>query len=98
MTPATRAKRTGIAAVVPRVGARRKTQGVIKRVADATTNEVLGVSRVGESAGALIHKATMVLHFRAMLQDVIALLHEYPPMAEALSPDKAPRKLSCCAE
>ena len=98
MTPATRAKRTGIAAVVPRVGAMRKTQGVIKRVADATTNEVLGVSRVSESAGALIHEATMALHFRAMLQDVIALLHGYLPMAEALSRYKAPRKRSCCAE
>ena len=69
MTPETRAKRTYIAAVVSRAGAMRKTQGVIKMVADATTNEVLGVFMIGESAGAAIHEAAMAQHFRATLQD-----------------------------
>lgn len=40
MTPATRAKRTCIAAVVPRAGAMRKTQGVIKLVADTGRSSV----------------------------------------------------------
>jgi mercuric reductase len=90
-------------ALVPRAGAIRKTQGVIKMVAAATTHEALGVSMVGESAGEVIHEAAMALHFRATLHDFIALLHVYPTMAEALklvalSRFKDPRKLSCCAE
>jgi mercuric reductase len=89
--------------LVPRAGAIRKTQGLIKMVADATTHEVLGVSMVGESAGEVIHEAAMALHFRATLRDFIDLVHVYPTMAEALkiaaiSRFKDPGKLSCCAE
>jgi mercuric reductase len=72
-------------------------------VADATTGEVLGVSMVGHSAGEVIHKAAMALHFRATLRDFIDLVHVYPTMVEALkiaaiSRFKDPGKLSCCAE
>lgn len=89
--------------LVPRAGAIRDTRGVVKMVADAATNEVLGVSMVGNSAGEVIHEAAMGLHFRAKIQDFIGLLHVYPTMAEALkivaiSRFKDPGKLSCCAE
>lgn len=36
--------------LVPRAGAIRDTRGIVKMVADADTNEVLGVSMVGVSA------------------------------------------------
>lgn len=89
--------------LVPRAGAIRDTRGIIKMVADADTEEVLGVSMVGNSAGEVIHEAAMAVHFRAKLQDFIDLLHVYPTMAEALkivaiSRYKNPAKLSCCAE
>ncbi|HZP82032.1 MAG TPA: mercury(II) reductase [Chthonomonadaceae bacterium] len=89
--------------LVPRAGAIRDTRGLIKMVADANTNEVLGVSMVGNSAGEIIHEAAMALRFRAKLHDFIDLLHVYPTMAEALkivaiSRYKNPEKLSCCAE
>jgi len=89
--------------LVPRAGAIRDTRGAIKTVADADTNEVLGVSMVGVSAGEVIHEAAMALRFRATLNDFIDLLHVYPTMAEALkivaiSRYKDPAKLSCCAE
>ncbi len=88
--------------LVPRAGAIRDTRGAIKMVADAETNEVLGVSMVGASAGEVIHEAAMALRFRATLDDFIDLLHVYPTMAEALkivaiSRYKDPAKLSCCA-
>jgi mercuric reductase len=90
-------------ALVPRAGAIRDTRGLIKMVADADTNEVLGVSMVGHSAGEVIHEAAMALRFRATIHDFIDLLHVYPTMAEALkivaiSRYKDPAKLSCCAE
>ncbi len=89
--------------LVPRAGAIRDTRGVIKMVADADTDEVLGVSMVGAAAAEVIHEAAMGLRFRAKLDDFIDLLHVYPTMAEALkivaiSRYKDPGKLSCCAE
>jgi mercuric reductase len=76
---------------------------MIKMVADDDTEEVLGVSMVGNSAGEVIHEAAMGLRFRARVSDFIDLLHVYPTMAEALkivaiSRHKDPSKLSCCAE
>jgi mercuric reductase len=89
--------------LVPRAAAIRDTRGAIKMVADADTNEVLGVSMVGVNAGEVIHEAVMGLRFRAKLDDYIDLLHVYPTMAEALkvvaiARYKDPAKLSCCAE
>ena len=89
--------------LVPRAGAIRDTHGMIKMVADDETEEVLGVSIVGNSAGEVIHEAAMAMRFHAKLRDFIDLLHVYPTMAEALkivaiSRFKDPAKLSCCAE
>jgi len=89
--------------LVPRAGAIRDTRGIIKMVADAKTDEVLGVSMVAPNAGEVIHEAAMALRFRARLQDFIDQLHVYPTMAEALkivaiSRFKDPSRLSCCAE
>jgi len=89
--------------LVPRAGAIRDTRGMIKMVADDDTEEVLGVSMVGNSAGEVIHEAAMAMRFHAKIQDFIDMLHVYPTMAEALkivaiSRYKDPAKLSCCAE
>jgi mercuric reductase len=89
--------------LVPRAGAIRDTRGIIKMVADAESDEVLGVSMVGHNAGEVIHEAAMALRFGARVQDFVDLLHVYPSMAEALkivaiSRYKNPAKLSCCAE
>lgn len=89
--------------LVPRAGAIQDTRGAIKMVADADTDEVLGVSMVRASAAEVIHEAAMALRFRARLSDYIDMLHVYPTMAEALkivaiSRYKDPAKLSCCAE
>ena len=89
--------------LVPRAGAIRDTRGIIKMVADDDTEEVLGVSMVGNSACEVIHEAAMAMRFRARIQDYIDMLHVYPTMAEALkivaiSRRKDPAKLSCCAE
>lgn len=89
--------------LVPRAGAIRDTRGVVKMVADAETNEVLGVAMVGHGAGEVIHEAAMALRFHAKVQDFIELIHVYPTMAEALkivavSRYKDPARLSCCAQ
>lgn len=88
---------------VPRAGAIHDTRGMIKMVADQRNNQVLGVAMVGPSAGEVIHEAAMALRFNATIDDFIDLIHVYPTMAEALkivalSRDKDPARLSCCAE
>ena len=90
-------------ALVPRAAAIRDTRGMIKMVADADSNEVLGVAMVGHNAGEVIHEAAMAMRYRATLNDFIDLIHVFPTMAEALkiaaiSRFKDPTKLSCCAE
>ncbi len=90
-------------ALVPRAAAIHDTRGLIKMVADADTNEVLGVSMVGVNAAEVIHEAAMALRFHARLDDFIDLIHVYPTMSEALklvaiSRYKDPARLSCCAE
>ncbi len=89
--------------LVPRAGAIRDTRGIIKMVADADTDKVLGVSMVGVNAAEVIHEAAMGLRFGATIEDFVDMLHVYPTMAEALkiaaiSRRKDPAKLSCCAE
>ena len=95
--------RTVPMSLVPRAGAIRYPKGIIKMVADAETDEVLGVTIVGNSAAEVVHEAAMGMRFRAKLHDFIDLIHIYPTMAEALkiaaiSRYKDPAKLSCCAE
>ena len=89
--------------LVPRAGAIRDTAGIIKMVADADTEEVLGVAMVGHTAGEVIHEAAMAMRFHGKINDFIELLHVYPTMAEALkiiaiSRREDPAKLSCSAE
>ncbi len=89
--------------IVPRAGAIRDIRGLVKMVADANTNEVLGVSMMGANAAEVIHEAAMAMRFRAKIEDFVDLLHVYPTMAEALkiaaiARTKDPWKLSCCAE
>lgn len=51
--------------LVPRAGAIHDTRGLIKMVADADSDEVLGVQMVGHSASEVIHEAAMAMRFRA---------------------------------
>ncbi|MGD9890040.1 MAG: mercury(II) reductase [Geminicoccaceae bacterium] len=89
--------------IVPRAGAIRDPRGFIKMIADADTNEVLGVTMLGASAAEVIHEAAMAMHFRAKLSHFVDLIHVYPSMAEAMkliaiARTKDPWQLSCCAD
>jgi mercuric reductase len=87
---------------VPRAIVNRDTRGLIKMVADATTNEILGVSVLSEGAGEVIQSAVLAIKFRLTVQDVAETFHPYLTMAEGLklaaqtfTRDVA--MLSCCA-
>ncbi|MBW3630702.1 MAG: mercury(II) reductase [Gemmatimonadetes bacterium] len=87
---------------VPKAAAIHETRGLIKMVADRTTDRVLGVHIVGPLAADIIHEATLAVRFAMTTQDLIDTVHVYPTMSEAIKMvaqtfDRDVATLSCCA-
>jgi dihydrolipoamide dehydrogenase len=60
------------------------TQGMVKIVADAKTDAVLGVHIVGPLAGDLIAEAVLALEFGASAEDIARTCHAHPAVGEAV--------------
>jgi dihydrolipoamide dehydrogenase len=60
------------------------TQGMVKIVADAKTDAVLGVHIVGPLAGDLIAEAVLALEFGASAEDIARTCHAHPSVGEAV--------------
>jgi dihydrolipoamide dehydrogenase len=60
------------------------TQGLVKILADAATDRVLGVHILGPLAGDLIAEAVSALEFGASAEDIARTCHAHPAMGEAL--------------
>ncbi len=58
--------------------------GFVKVLADAATDEVLGVHIVSAAASELIAEATLAMEFRASAEDIGRVSHPHPSMSEAL--------------
>jgi dihydrolipoyl dehydrogenase len=59
------------------------TTGMVKFVADAKTDEILGVHIVGPLASELIAEAVVAMSFRASSEDIARICHAHPSLAEA---------------
>jgi dihydrolipoamide dehydrogenase len=59
------------------------TTGMVKFLADATTDEILGVHIVGPLASELISEAVVAMEFRASSEDIARICHAHPSLAEA---------------
>lgn len=59
------------------------TTGMVKMLADATTDEILGVHIVGPMAGELIAECVMAMEFRASSEDIARICHAHPSLSEA---------------
>ncbi|HEX7440504.1 MAG TPA: dihydrolipoyl dehydrogenase [Caldimonas sp.] len=59
------------------------TTGLVKVLADAKTDEVLGVHIVGPMASELIAEAVMAMEFRASAEDIARICHAHPSLSEA---------------
>lgn len=59
------------------------TTGLVKVIADAKTDEVLGVHIVGPQASELIAEAVMALEFKASAEDIARICHAHPSLSEA---------------
>ena len=59
------------------------TTGMVKFLADATTDEILGVHIVGPSASELIAEAVVAMEFRASAEDIARICHAHPSLSES---------------
>jgi dihydrolipoamide dehydrogenase len=61
-----------------------KPDGFIKMIADATTDELLGVHIISVNASDLIAEAVLALEFKASSEDVGMLSHPHPSLSEVM--------------
>jgi dihydrolipoamide dehydrogenase len=59
------------------------TTGMVKFLADATTDEILGVHIVGPQASELIAEAVVAMEFKASAEDIARICHAHPSLSEA---------------
>ncbi len=87
---------------VPRALVNRDERGLFKVVADAHTDQVLGVHIVAENAGDVIYAGVLAVRFHLTVRDLTDSFAPYLTMSEGLklaaqSFSRDPSKLSCCA-
>jgi len=59
------------------------TTGMVKFLADARTDEILGVHIVGPMASELISEAVVAMEFKASAEDIARICHAHPSLSEA---------------
>lgn len=59
------------------------TTGLAKVIADAQTDEILGVHIVGPFASELIAEAVVAMEFKASAEDIARICHAHPSLSEA---------------
>ncbi|MBX6771808.1 MAG: mercury(II) reductase [Chloroflexi bacterium] len=87
---------------VPRAIVNHDTRGVFKIVADARTDQILGVHVVAENAGDVIYAGALAVKFHLTVQDLLETFAPYLTMAEGLKLaaqtfGRDIARLSCCA-
>ncbi|OWT70347.1 MULTISPECIES: dihydrolipoyl dehydrogenase [unclassified Achromobacter] len=60
------------------------TTGFAKVIADAKTDEVLGVHIIGPMASELISEAVTIMEFRGAAEDIARICHAHPTLSEAV--------------
>lgn len=61
-----------------------ETEGFVKIVADATTDEVLGGQIIGHHASDLIAEVALAMKLRAKVSDIADTIHGHPTLAESV--------------
>ena len=59
------------------------TTGMVKFLADAKTDEILGVHMVGPQVSELISEAVVAMAFKASAEDIARICHAHPSLSEA---------------
>ncbi len=61
-----------------------ETDGIVKIVADAKTDQILGVHIIGPRASELIAEAVSVIEFAGSAEDIARTCHSHPTLSEAV--------------
>jgi len=61
-----------------------ETQGFVKFIADATTDEILGCHIVAANASDLLSEAVLAMEFRGASEDIGITVHSHPTLSEAV--------------
>lgn len=67
-----------------RATASMDTDGLVKVLADKTTDEILGVHIIGARAADMIAEAVVAMEYRASAEDVARMSHAHPTYTEAM--------------
>jgi len=67
-----------------RAKANADTDGMVKLLADASTDRLLGAHVLGPEAGTLIHEISMAMEFGGSAEDVARAFHGHPTLNEAI--------------
>jgi dihydrolipoamide dehydrogenase len=60
------------------------TSGLVKFLADAKSDQILGVHIIGPFAGELIAEAVVAMEFRGSAEDIGMICHAHPSLSEAM--------------
>ena len=60
------------------------TTGFVKILADAVTDEVLGVHIIGPMASELIAEAVTIMEFKGAAEDIARICHAHPTLSESM--------------
>jgi dihydrolipoamide dehydrogenase len=66
-----------------RARASMDTDGLVKVLADAETDELLGVHMIGPRVADVIAEAVVAMEFRASAEDIARICHAHPTFTEA---------------
>ena len=67
-----------------RAKAAGETDGLVKLLADAKTDRLLGAHILGPNAGTMIHECVMAMEFAGSAEDVARAFHGHPTHSEAI--------------
>jgi len=67
-----------------RAQAMGETDGMVKIVGDAATDEVVGVHIMGAEAGELIASAALALSMEATVEEIVRTIHTHPTLSETI--------------
>jgi len=71
-------------AAVGRAVAMNETAGMVKVIAHAKSDRLLGVHIVGAAASEMIHEAVVAMEFKGSAEDLARICHAHPTLSEAV--------------
>ncbi len=71
-------------AAIGRALASGQTDGLVKVISDAETDELLGVHIIGAAASELIAECVVAMEFHGSAEDLARIVHAHPTMSEAV--------------